>query len=99
MTNERRKRERKEIRKQILLEFMSGKRQVSISDIGMEGCYVDSIIEVVEGEMVSFDLTIDATAVRFAGNVTYVLPGMGFGIRFLDLTEEQRLFLAVFINS
>ncbi|MFN0140647.1 MAG: PilZ domain-containing protein [Pyrinomonadaceae bacterium] len=99
MTDERRKYERKDLRKQILLEFMSGRRQVSISDIGMEGCYVDSIAEVVEGEMVSFDLTRDATAVRYTGNVAYVLPGMGFGIRFSELTAEQRLFLAVFMNS
>lgn len=46
MTDERRKYERKEFRKQILLEFVAGKRQVSIADIGIEGCYVDSIIEV-----------------------------------------------------
>lgn len=99
MTDERRKHERKDLRKQILLEFMSGKRQVCIADIGMQGCYVDSIVEVVKGELVSFDLSTDDMAVRFVGNVAYVLPGMGFGVRFVELTEEQRLFLAVFMNS
>lgn len=99
MTEDRRKHERKDFRKQILLEFVSGKRQVSISDIGMEGCYVDSIVEVREGEIVSFELTTDLAAKRFVGEVAYVLPGMGFGVRFRDLTEEQQMFLAVFMNS
>ena len=99
MTDERRKHERRDFRKQILLECVSGKRQVSIADISMEGCYVDSIVEVREGEIVSFELDNGLTAERFVGKVAYVLPGMGFGIRFGDITEEQKLFLAVFMNS
>ena len=99
MTDERRKYERRDFRKQISLEFVSGKRQVSIADMGMEGCYVDSIIEVREGELVAFELATDRSAKRFVGKVAYVLPGMGFGIQFLDLTEEQQRFLAVFMNS
>lgn len=99
MTDERRKHERKEFRKQIVLEFVSGKRQVSIADISMEGCYVDSIVEVREGEIVSFQLTTELAAETFVGKVAYLLPGMGFGVRFLELTDEQKLFLAVFMNS
>ena len=52
-----------------------------------------------EGELVGFELATDRSAQRFVGRVAYVLPGMGFGIRFVDPTEEQQLFLAVFMNS
>ncbi|HKX83134.1 MAG TPA: PilZ domain-containing protein [Pyrinomonadaceae bacterium] len=94
MSQERRESERQPFLDEIMLEFSSGKREARVSDISMGGCYVDSIAGVTEGEPVSFDMsTGDGTSLAFTGEVAYVFPGMGFGIKFTNITEEQRLFL------
>ena len=71
-----------------------GKYQARINDISMGGCYVDSIAAVMAGEAIALTLSVDGgDPQRFAGVVTYVLAGFGFGMRFLDLTDEKTAFL------
>jgi hypothetical protein len=94
MSEERREGERHPFLDEIMLEFSSGQREARISDISAGGCYVDSIAAVSEGEEVQFDLsTHDGGFIPFTGEVAYVLNGMGFGIKFTNITEEQRAFL------
>jgi hypothetical protein len=76
---------------EIVLEFSSGKREARISDISLGGCYIDSIAGVTEGEIVRFKLALpDGGSEELAGVVVYVHEGVGFGLRFDDLTEEQK---------
>lgn len=85
---------------EVALEFASGRRTVRISDISMGGCYMESIIQVQQGEHFSFDITsTDGEAVRFDGEVAYVFDGMGFGVKFLDLNDHCRRFLLKIIND
>ncbi len=94
MSEERRESPRQPFLDEIMLEFSSGQREARISDISAGGCYVDSIAAVSEGETVSFEIsTGEGTPLSFTGEVAYVLPAMGFGIKFTNLTEEQRKFL------
>ena len=85
---------------EIVLESSSGKREARISDISSGGCYIDSIVGVHEGEDVAFEFKqpIDAQP-RFTGTVAYVLDGFGFGVRFKDLTDEQKAAVAAIIKS
>ena len=95
MSEERREGERHPFLDEITLEFTSGQREARISDISAGGCYVDSIAAVSEGEDVQFDLsTPEGGSVSFTGEVAYVLNGMGFGVKFTNITEEQKAFLA-----
>jgi len=92
--SEQRKFERKEYFAEASLEFSSGNYQARIGEISLGGCYVDSIASVVEGEPIALTITIGAgDSQRFTGEVAYLLPGFGFGVRFLDLTEEKTDFL------
>ena len=91
---ENRDHERYEFLGEIVLEFASGRREARISDISLSGCYVDSIGYVTEGETIALVITIPSDeSLRFTGEVAYLLPGFGFGVRFTDLNEERTNFL------
>ena len=86
--------ERKNFVAQIVLESASGRREARVSDISIGGCYVDSILSVSVGEEVSFDLVHpNGGRLPFTAEVAYHFDGIGFGVRFTNLNEEQKLFL------
>jgi hypothetical protein len=79
---------------EIVLDFLSGKREARISDLSMSGCFVDSIINVREGEPVAFNLNMPTGEwLHLSGEVIYHLPNIGFGILFTNLSEEKQRLL------
>lgn len=94
MTIENREHERKSFLAEMVLECASGKRQVRITDISVGGCYVETIVSVQVGEEVKFTLSHqDGRLVPFTGEVAYHFEGLGFGVRFTNLNDEQKAFL------
>lgn len=82
------------------LEFTSGNREARISDLSQGGCYVDSIVSVAEGDSVALVMTQPSGDwMRFTGTVAYTLPGLGFGIRFTNLTHGQSAFIDQLIQQ
>ena len=80
-----------------VLESSSGRHPARISDISAGGCYIDSIVEVNVGEEIAFDiLGFENQGVRFTGTVAYHFAGMGFGVQYSNLTQEQLQFLKQF---
>ncbi|MFN0279030.1 MAG: PilZ domain-containing protein [Pyrinomonadaceae bacterium] len=96
--SDKRKYERKELTAEAALEFSSGKYDTRVSEIGLGGCYVDSIASVVEGEAIALTISSSGESQRFTGEIAYVLPNFGFGIRFTELTEENIAFLHKIID-
>lgn len=85
---------------EITLEWSSGKREARIADLSTGGCYVDTIATVPEGESISFVLrSPSGESMKFTGTVVYVLPSMGFGIAFADMTEAKAAFLVRLIAA
>lgn len=79
---------------EIMLESSSSKRSARISDLSLEGCFVDTIIIAAEGETVSFDMKLPAgEPIRISGKVIYAMPQIGFGVHFTDLSEEKKNLL------
>jgi hypothetical protein len=75
----------------IKLDWSSGIQETRISDISVDGCYIDSTSAVTQGEIVAFELIRpDGDSIRFTGTVAYVLDGFGFGVHFTDVTDEQK---------
>ena len=94
MTIENREDERKPFFTEILLDFASGKRQARVSDISAGGCYVESIISVHVGDEIKFEFVDPSGDLSpFTGQVAYFFDGMGFGVKFTDLTNDQKEFL------
>jgi hypothetical protein len=96
---EKRQDDRKTYWSEVSLEFASGKHGVRISDLSLGGCYVDSIASVTEGEAITVTLSNKAgETMSLPGEVAYVMPGLGFGVRFQDLTQEQIDFLQPLVS-
>jgi len=94
MWNTPRQHERTPVSLGIVLESASGKRDARISDISMGGCFVDSIAQVSEGETAVFQVHLPVGLwVQLYGEVVYLSPGFGFGLRFTRLAEEERILL------
>ena len=85
---------------EIVLESASGRRDARISDISAGGCYIDSIAVAKEGEDVLFEFKqIGDENLKFTGTVAYVLEGMGFGIKFKNLTDEHQKVINQILES
>lgn len=78
----------------IIMESSSGKREARISDLSMSGCFIDSIANVREGEIIRFKLSLaQGDTENLSGEVAYILEGIGFGIKFTGLSDEQQIII------
>ncbi len=95
MEKDLRQNERANVSLEVTVECSSGKREVRISDLSMSDCFIDSIVPVIKGESVIFTVRMPATGewLKLNGEVVYVFPNSGFGIKFTDLTDEEQNFI------
>ena len=94
MAENRRQFERIPILLEVVLELTSGKRDCRISDLSMGGCFVDTIANVSKGEKIGLQLRLSTGQwLGLSGEVMYVYPTIGFGLRFTGLTNEERIQL------
>lgn len=64
---------------------------VRIVDLSAGGCYVDSILEVSVGEVLNLSILSPSNKVlEVQGVVAHRTQGLGFGVRFVNVTESQR---------
>jgi len=69
----------------------SGARQSArVTDLSEGGCYLDTVGEVMSGEMVAFRVLLpDQDWLYLEGEVKHHRHGFGFGVQFVDLNHEQ----------
>lgn len=61
-----------------------------VTDLSEGGCFLDSVGEVREGEIVGFRMLLpDDDWLYLEGEVRHYTPGQGFGVKFVELNEEQ----------
>lgn len=95
-----RKHERVTFFTEVSLEFASGRREARISDLSEGGCFVECIAAVRPGESVRLTIMMhDGTAVPAVGEITYTFDGMGFGLRFTDMTDDARRRIVEFVSA
>ena len=93
-----RKQERTPVSLKIILEWSAGKREARISDLSMGGCFIDCLTPISAGETVSFKIKIDeGEFLELYGEIAYVFRGVGFGVRFLSLSENDRSIIEYLI--
>jgi len=94
--NERRSEERLEVS---LEAVWDGSRMVRITDLSEGGCFVDAIGEALVGELLTFQIQLpDGNWLELTGEVAHFMRPVGFGMRFVELTGEQREQLLSFIE-
>ena len=69
----------------------SGNHVARVTDLSEGGCYVDSLGDALIGEVISFKLQLpDGEWLELTGEVAHQTPPLGFGLRFVTLSDEQR---------
>ena len=66
------------------------RHSAQITDLSEGGCYLDTVGEVMVGEIVAFRVLLpDGDWLYLEGEVRHHSHGRGFGVQFVDLNEEQ----------
>jgi hypothetical protein len=81
-------------------EGASGRWKGTINDISPAGCFVLGAGEVEDGDRVRVEFPLSSGgAVELFGIVVNHAYDIGFGLRFVELTDMQREFLDRFVDT
>jgi hypothetical protein len=81
-------------------EGQSGKHEARVDELGLGGCYIESLGQVTEGERIVFQVQApDGRWLLLHGEIAYHQPHMGFGVRFLPLAPPTARQLAEIIRN
>ena len=85
---------RKEQRVEVCLDAFwygrSGRVLARILDLSEGGCYVDTLGECYIGELLNIKFPLpDGDWLELSGEVAHHSPPLGFGLRFINLSDEQ----------
>jgi hypothetical protein len=68
----------------------TGHHPAKITNMSEGGCYLDTVGEVRRGEIVGFRVLLpDGDWLYAEGEVRHYTAGLGFGVQFVDLNEDQ----------
>jgi len=68
----------------------NGNQPARITDLSLGGCYMDTVGETMTGEIVCFRVSLpDGDWLYLEGEVRHHTPKTGFGVRFLELEQQQ----------
>jgi hypothetical protein len=84
----------------LLLKGTVDKYPIKVIDLSLGGCYVETEITVLHGDIVAIELDIPNEGVAvFAGTIAHTDPGKGFGVKFSFMPEVKRTLLLNIIDS
>ena len=73
---------------------------VRISDLSQGGCYLDTIADVMVGEILFLKILMpDGKWFELQGVVAHSTYRLGFGVRFMNLNEKQRDQIRSFLKT
>ncbi|MEP6921429.1 MAG: PilZ domain-containing protein [bacterium] len=94
MTEERRSDPRVPVNLTAKWDGQSGEHEARIEDIGMGGCFVNTVSRVNLGEVIGLEINLPSGKwLRIRGEVITYHEAVGFGMVFTFLTEEVELAL------
>ena len=97
---ERRSDNRYEINIDVEWECAAGRKEGTISDLSLSGCFVMCSGEVDDGETVKIFLPLaDGMKVEFRGEVVNHVLEIGFGARFVEMTDTKKEFLTKLLKN
>jgi hypothetical protein len=83
-----------------ILDTRSGTRLTTrASDLGLGGCYVDTLTPLPVGTEVKLALHKDKVLIELTGKIVYSHPGLGMGIAFVEAASEHRAALEEWLNN
>jgi hypothetical protein len=83
-----------------VVDTRSGTRLTTrASDLGLGGCYVDTLTPLPVGTVVKLALHKDKVLIEMTGKIVYSHPGLGMGIAFVEAASEHRAALEDWLNN
>jgi PilZ domain len=90
MNQERRRSERKRVLLEAKWESMSRTHEARVDDVSLGGCFVNTFGRVELHEMVNLQIQLPSGEwLPLRGEVASYHPGVGFGLAFTSLSEEE----------
>ena len=90
MNGERRRNERKRVLLEAKWESMSRTHEARVDDVSLGGCFVNTFGRVEPNEAVNLQIQLPSGEwLALRGEVASYHPGVGFGLAFTSLTEEE----------
>ena len=90
MPNDRRSAERKTVNLSVRWYGLTGTYEARLEDVSMAGCFVNTTGRVDLNDRLSLEVELPSGAwLELRGQVASYQPGIGFGMQFLALTEEE----------
>ena len=90
MNGERRRSERKRVLLEAKWESMSRTHEARVDDVSLGGCFVNTFGRVEPNEIVNLEIQLPSGEwVPLRGEVASYQPGVGFGLAFTSLTEDE----------
>jgi hypothetical protein len=100
MSGERRRNQRQRILLEAKWESLSKRHEARIDDVSMSGCFVNTYGPVEAGEPVELKILLPSGEwLSLRGFVATYQYGVGFGMAFSDLTEEEKNALRELIDA
>jgi len=91
MSDERRSNERKIVNLVAKWDSLSGTYEAKLEDISLSGCFINTTGLADRNEVMNLEVLLPSGEwLTFSGQVTTFQPGIGFGVVFSSLTEEQK---------
>ena len=88
--DERRSKPRLNVSLDAVWDGEAGKNSARVTDLSEGGCYLDTVGEVMSGEIVAFRILLpEDNWLYLEGEVRHHRQGFGFGVQFVDLNDEQ----------
>jgi hypothetical protein len=83
-----------------LREINSGTAMwATFSDISLHGCYVEAAAGYAFGSVLALTIEVNGFRVEVTGEVRAAYPGLGMGISFTEVSEENRERLRALVRS
>jgi hypothetical protein len=100
MGQERRSSQRKRILLEAKWESMSRTHEARVDDVSMGGCFVNTYGHVEHGEEINLKIQLPSGEwLPLRGRVASYQPGVGFGMAFSTLNDEERAVLQELIAT
>jgi hypothetical protein len=100
MNKERRTDERVPLNLPARYDGLSGAHEAKIEDMSIGGCFVNARGQVEPGEIITVEIKMSSGEwLQLRGEVTSSQPGIGFGIVFSFLTDEEERTLQQLTTS
>jgi hypothetical protein len=90
VSDERRNQKRVPFLIDVVWDGPTGKHEARTSDISTGGCFIDSVSQATVGETINFIMSLPSgDSMEITGEVTYIAPSIGFGVRFTECSPEN----------